>query len=123
LLIGKKKLRAMLVVTLLVGGLIGTSAPAAHADRCQPEELVVGAGNGPMAEGDSPICVVLDNYVYPFVCAGGTRPLLSCLQNPNPDPSYRPPLIPYYQPNAFRIYCNAYLWTWDRVGQTATCNY
>lgn len=117
------RLRGILVVSLLVGGLIGGSAPAARADRCQPEEFVFGAGNGPMAEADSPVCAVLDNYVYPFVCPGGTQPLATCLQNIDPDPTYRPPLVPPYNPDAFRIYCNAYLWTFQRLGQTATCTF
>jgi hypothetical protein len=117
-----RRIRELLVVSLVLGAVVVGASPA-HADRCQPEELVLGPGNGPMAEGDSPLCAVLDYYVYPFVCPGPQQPLASCLANPNPDPTYRPPLVPPYRPNAFRAYCNAYLWTFKQLGQTATCNY
>lgn len=104
------KLRGALVVSLLVGGVIGTSAPAAHADRCQPSEIVIGGGTAPVDERDDPVCAVADQYVYPFVCPSPSpQPLLpNCVQNIDPNPNYRPPLVPQYNPDLGRIYCNLY---------------
>lgn len=86
--------------------MIATSAGTAHADRCEPEELVLGAGTSPIDERDHPACYVLINYTYPFVCDNFTT-LVTCLGSINPDPGYRPALV-FYQPDPNRIYCNLY---------------
>ena len=92
---------------------VGAVAPtAAHADRCEPEELVLGADTSPIDERDNPACTVLFNYVYPFVCEGdtpGEQPsdtILVCAQNLRLNPTYVPPLIPPYSPDFGRLTCN-----------------
>lgn len=82
----------------------------ARADRCQPSEIVIGGGTAPIDERDDPICAVMDQYVYPFVCPSPSpQPLLpNCVQNIDPNPNYRPPLVPQYNPDPGRIYCNLY---------------
>ena len=97
---------------------LGFAGTPAHADRCQPEELVLGPGTSPVDERDNPVCVVLLQYVYPAVCRDYvTAP--RCLQSIALNPGYRPPLIPAYNPNPGRIYCNLYLW----VNSSGTCTY
>jgi hypothetical protein len=86
--------------------MIATTAGTAHADRCEPEELVLGPGTSPIDERDNPVCFVLVNYTYGFVCDDPTT-LNTCLQSVNPDPSYRPNPV-FYQPDPNRIYCNLY---------------
>jgi hypothetical protein len=100
---------AALAVTPL--GLAATTP--AHADRCEPEELVLGPNTSPIDERDHPLCAVLFNYVYPFICTGpnGEQPpptLLQCVQNLRINPGYRPPVIPPYSPNVGRAFCNLY---------------
>ena len=84
----------------------------AHADRCQPEELVLGPNTSPIDERDQPACAVLFFYVYPFICSqSGSQPpptLANCLQNIRLNPGYRPPLVPPYSPNVGRAFCNLY---------------
>lgn len=92
-------------------GLAGTSP--AHADRCEPEELVLGPNTSPIDERDQPLCTVMFSYVYPFLCTGpnGEQPpptLLQCTQNVRLNPGYRPPVIPPYSPNVGRAFCNLY---------------
>ena len=111
----RKLLQALLLVGLVFGGVVGTPQPAA-ADRCEPEELVLGAGTSPIDENDHPACVILLNYVYPFICRDTTT-LLNCAFSRRLDPNYRPPLIPTYAPDPDRIYCNLY----EFVVPTATC--
>ncbi len=89
------------------------STTTAHADRCEPEEIVLGAQTSPIDERDHPLCAVLFQYVYPFICTGpnGELPpptLLQCAQNIAINPGYRPPLMPAYSPNVGRAFCNLY---------------
>lgn len=118
-----RRVGLVVLLGLLFSSLLLAAPNTASADRCQPEELIlVEPGEGPMDERDSPICAVTDYYVYPFIC-DEPRPLMDCLSNLQIDDEYRPPLIPPYRPNAFRIYCNAYEWTWQQLGQTAACQF
>lgn len=55
-----------LVLMTMAGGLLTTASPA-HADRCQPEELL--GYNGLIPESAHPGCSVLINTVYPLVCS------------------------------------------------------
>ncbi|HVL39602.1 MAG TPA: hypothetical protein VM328_09455 [Fimbriimonadaceae bacterium] len=92
-----------------IGVVVATSGEA-RADRCQPTEIVTGSGTAPIDERDDPVCAVMDQYVYPFVCPSPAKqPLLpNCIQNVDPNPNYRPPLVPQYNPDLGRIYCNLY---------------
>lgn len=114
----KKRLAAvvMATATLLVPLTLGASTPA-YADRCEPEELVLGAGTSPIDERDSPVCYVLLNYTYGFICNDFTT-LNTCLQSRDPDPNYRPSIV-FYQPDPNRIYCNLFLFVFPN-GQ---CSY
>ncbi len=54
----------LLVLSLATAALLSAAAaPPASADRCQPEELVL--GEPLMPESDSPVCYVMLNHVYP----------------------------------------------------------
>lgn len=110
------KLRRRAALATLMGALFASPlvTQPAHADRCEPEELVLGPGTSPIDERDHPLCAAMFQYVYPFVCTGSTgqqppQTLLICLQNLDVDPSYRPSLIPSYSPSTRRIICNLYL--------------
>lgn len=98
---------AGLASTTLVG--FGSLSPA-YADRCEPEELVLGPNSSPIDERDSPACTVLFAYVYPFICSpDGQAPpvgLLACPTSLSINPNYRPPLIPPYNPDTGRLTCN-----------------
>lgn len=67
-------------------------APAtASADRCQPEELVLG-GSTLVDEGDNPVCVVVLRVVYPaLACDSTTMP--RCLATL--DPAATVAMLPY----------------------------
>jgi hypothetical protein len=91
-----------MLLALLASFALFNASPAA-ADRCQPEELVI--GSSPIDERDNPVCAVLIYQVYPFLCDDSTT-LLRCLGSINPDPTYEPPLVPPYDPQADRIVCN-----------------
>lgn len=101
--------RPRMAITLLAAvaiALIGvTTAEPAYADRCEPEELVLGPGTSPIDERDHPLCYVLINYVYPQVCDDYTT-LATCLGSFNPQPSV--PNYTPYNPDPYRIYCNAF---------------
>lgn len=106
----------LLVATLLVATALALlPTQAAHADRCQPEELVI--GSSPIDERDNPVCAVLIYQVYPFVCDDSST-LLNCLGSINPDPSYEPPVVPPYNPQPDRIVCNGV----GFVFGTSSCN-
>lgn len=74
----------------LLLAILFTVAPAqpAHADRCQPEEFVLGSGNSPYGEDDSAFCDVMIGQVYPrlvqFGCDSST--LLRCINGMTPSP-------------------------------------
>ena len=47
---------------------LGTVAEPAHADRCQPEELVLGSGNSPLgSDSGDPRCPIMQAVVYDTV--------------------------------------------------------
>lgn len=103
----RKRLAAVVMATgVAFVPMLATTAGTAHADRCQPEELVFGAGSSPIDERDHPGCVVLINYVYPLVCDNFTT-LATCMQSISPNPGYRPGLV-LYQPDPNRVYCGLY---------------
>jgi hypothetical protein len=54
---------------------IAAAAPA-HADRCQPEELVGVAGVVP--EPANPVCLVADEIVYPLLGCPQPTTLMGC---------------------------------------------
>lgn len=54
-------------------------ASPAHADRRQPEEIVLGPGNSPLGNDTSPLCPILDGTVYPALGCTGT--LAQCVTN------------------------------------------
>lgn len=104
---------ALSVAATLLSPIGPAATTAAHADRCEPEELALGPNTSPIDERDQPVCTVMFFYVYPFVCTGpnGELPpptLLQCTQNVALNPGYRPPLIPPYNPNVGRAFCNLY---------------
>ncbi len=78
--------RAAAVVALLLAAaatlLLGPAAQPAQADRCQPEEIVLGNGNSPMQEEDSPVCWVMLPYVYPSLSCDRTS-MMSCVNTLN----------------------------------------
>ena len=80
-----KRWTRFIVVTSLVPLALSATfigAPPAHADRCEPTELVVRivdpSYEEPIDEEDKPWCVVLINYVYPrLACDSST--LQACI--------------------------------------------
>lgn len=104
---------AVVATTLLL-----PATPAA-ADRCQPEELVLGPGTSPVDERDNPVCVVLLQYVYPFLCSDFTT-LPRCVQSLDPNTGYRPPLVPAYDPDQSRVWCRAFLFAMPSGACTQT---
>lgn len=111
---------ALFTILLATFGVLFLAPDEAKADRCQPSEIVTGGGTSPIDERDDPVCAVMDQYVYPFVCPSPAKqPLLpNCIQNLRPNPNYRPPLVPQYNPDYGRIYCN--LWKFVVPGGTCT---
>ncbi len=83
----RPRLAALLVAAATAATPLGLAATtSAHADRCEPEELVLGPNTSPIDERDQPLCTVMFSYVYPFLCTGpnGETPpptLPQCLQN------------------------------------------
>lgn len=68
---------------------VAVAAPA-HADDCQPEELVLGSGNSPYNDENSPLCPVMRGIVYPTLqCADGTT-LIGCVNEYSPVPVTNP---------------------------------
>lgn len=108
---------AIPIVAALMLTAVGAIAPtAAYADRCEPEEIVLGPDTSPIDERDNPACTVLFSYVYPFICSpDGTPPSTliganGCTSNISLRPTYVPPLIPPYNPQAGRLVCNLVLY-------------
>lgn len=103
----RQRLGALMVATgLTFVPMIATTAGPAHADRCEPEELVLDAGTSPINENDNPVCWATINYVYPFVCDNFTT-AVTCAQSVSPNPGYRPGLV-FFQPDPNRLYCGLY---------------
>jgi hypothetical protein len=128
----KRGSRIQLVATALIvaASSLALMPSPAHADRCQPEEL---AGlPAIIQERDNPVCFVMDNWGYPFLCPnapdtngdGSTNPG-ECASAIDPDVNNPPDptQITQFQPNAFRIYCSIYKWIWARAGQNAACQF
>lgn len=114
----RRRLASLVVATAAAVSPLGLAGTPAHADRCEPEELVLGGGTSPIDERDHPLCSVMLQYVYPMICADYTT-AVSCTQTFRLNPGYRPPLLPTYNPNIGRIFCNAYLF----VNSNGTCTY
>lgn len=104
-------------------------ATPAHANNCQPEELVFGEGNSAIGKTDSPVCFVFETWMYPFLCPnadpngnGETDPI-ECSMNLSPRLQNLPNLgqVTQYQPNANRIVCSAVNFTFARLGLTGGC--
>lgn len=101
------RLGVLAFACLALAGLSVAQAEPARADRCQPEELVLGSGNSPYREEDSPICYVMLGYVYPTLgCDSET--LITCVNTflsgvdlSNPIPAQGPVRKPLDQ----TIYC------------------
>lgn len=105
-----KRFSTLILLGIMTSTLLVASPTPAHADRCQPEEFVLGPGGSPMDERDNPVCAVLDQYVYPVLCPGGTTPksLVRCIQTLNPRPDNANINPPQYNPDYGRIYCGFY---------------
>lgn len=93
------------------------AAGPAYADRCEPEEIVLGPNTSAINEADNPACTALFFYVYPFICAtDGNNPPSTligaggCTSNIRLRPTYVPPVIPPYNPNVGRAACNLILY-------------
>jgi hypothetical protein len=118
------------LVGMTAAFLVGFGAPA-QANNCQPDEFVFGEDGGPYDKRDSAFCFVMDTWVYPFVCPDGDAngdqngeiSPGECAANVDPDLGNPPnPMqITQFRPNAFRIYCNAYLWIWEQLDEPAVC--
>lgn len=75
------------LLAALFSTLFTLSPGPAHADRCEPAELVVRRIPGfenwedPAHEEDSPLCYVLLNYVWPSICNNFQSPngVFNCL--------------------------------------------
>lgn len=64
-----------LIAALMLTAAGAVAPTAAYADRCEPEEIVLGPNTSPIDERDNPACTALFFYVYPFICASsGTTP-------------------------------------------------
>lgn len=112
---------AALSVPITVG-----STTAAHADRCEPSELVLRTffpnyEETFIDERDNPVCYVLLNYVYPRACDDQST-LNNCIRSTNPNPFVDITVYPY-QPDNGRIYCNLYLTAMRTIGQPASCTF
>lgn len=118
---------ALPLIAALLLSVAGVFAPtAAHADRCEPEEIALGPDTSPIDERDNPVCTAMFFYVYPFICAtDGNNPprtLLGangCTSNIRLQPTYVPPIIPPYNPNIGRLVCNLVLY----ANPNGTCTF
>lgn len=91
----RKLLTALLAVSVALVVPIAAAGPAS-ADRCQPEELVLGPGNAPLPEDATPVCAVMNDVVYPTVGCNATPTLIACVNKltPNPVPDVSNPIPP-----------------------------
>ena len=85
-----RNIRFIAVVAAVLVGMttIVVTAPPAHADRCQPEEFVLGSGNSPYAEESSYFCDAMLGTVYPALAKYGcdSTTLLRCINGMTPGP-------------------------------------
>jgi hypothetical protein len=109
------RLRLLALTAVVASGL--STAPA-HADRCEPTELVVRAIDPsyeePIDESDSALCYVLLNYGYYYLCANGAQGM-ACFTNPNPAVRKLPPLRDYH-PEPGRIFCSVSMYAINAAG-------
>lgn len=75
---------AALVLAMSAAMSLTVLTQPAHADRCQPEELIPGYGTSPVPEEASPLCLVMDELVYPLVGCTGTA--ADCMESIRKDP-------------------------------------
>jgi hypothetical protein len=70
---------ALMLTALALALAGGPAADVAHADRCQPEELVLGPGNSPLGpDSGDPRCPVMQAVVYDQLVCDDTT-LMKCL--------------------------------------------
>lgn len=123
----RNKVRLAVLAAVASTSLIGLGAASpAYADQCEPEEIVLGPNTSAINEDDNPACTALFFYVYPFICTtdGNTPPgtLIGaggCTSNISLRPTYVPPLIPPYNPQAGRLVCNLVLY----ANPNGTCTF
>lgn len=122
----RARLTALAVMTAMTAVPLAAVVPqAAHADRCEPSELVLRTFFGPnyeenfLDERDNPACYVLLNYVYPRLCDDQST-LNNCIRSANPKP-FTPISVAPYSPDAGRIYCSLYLAAARTAGQSTSC--
>lgn len=89
----RRQTAILLAFTMMLFLAWSTQAPPAHADRCQPEELVLGPGNSPMDEEDSPVCTVMLGIVYPALGCDSTT-LVRCINSLRVPNAYCDVLLP-----------------------------
>jgi hypothetical protein len=76
-------------------------AEPAHADRCQPEELVTGPNSSPIPESADPKCPVMDELVYPLIgCPPAPATLPNCVMQVAGNPAGTATTIVGNVPNA-----------------------
>lgn len=102
----RKRPIALLLLVLLILATLMVGAQPAHADRCQPEELIPGFGASPVPENASPICLVADEVLYPLIgCdTDATNTLQMCAASLGADTAFtvvdRAPNLPGYLSSA-----------------------
>jgi hypothetical protein len=71
-----RKILTLALAPLMALAAMTAVAPAAHADRCQPEELAQQQGLIP--EPANPVCLVTDEVVYPLLGCPPPTTLMTC---------------------------------------------
>lgn len=79
--------RLAVLLPLLLTSLLLIEASPAHADRCQPEELVTGPGSAPIPESADPKCPAFNEFVYPLVGCEETPTFAKCMSQVQADPA------------------------------------
>lgn len=91
----------LLILTVGLMLVFTVGAEPAHADRCQPEELVTGSGSSPIPESADPKCPVMDELVYPLVgCPPAPATLPDCVMKVSGNPAGTATTIVGNAPNA-----------------------
>jgi hypothetical protein len=112
------RIRVLAVGLLAVVASAGMLATPAHADRCEPTELVLRAIDPtyeePIDERDSALCYVLLNYGYYYLCVNGAQGL-ACFLKPNPGVRPLPPLQDYH-PEPGRVFCTVSMFVITEAG-------
>lgn len=73
-----RRLAAAFFVALLSISTLTFTGSAAHADRCQPEELPPLNQQGIVPESANPVCLVTDNVLYPLLGCPQPTTLMGC---------------------------------------------